>query len=212
MSKQRTWHVECKDAEDDSGDAIIFLPTEVMSAAALSIGSILTLEVVKDALTLRNNNLVPSCDHWSTASSRSDVQKAAKALMDGYLGLSAGVPNRHLHDYISEGLRAATLQAAVEKGVIRSSELDQIIRPRAFKIRLQSNERLTLEQSDHFYRIARVTAVGVAIFGELEKAVNWLSKPKSRLDGRSPYDLLTTSVGALTIEEMLAQVAEGFYC
>jgi len=212
MSRQRTWSVECKDAGDDSGDAVILLPREVMSAAALSIGSTLTLEIVKDALILRNNTSVSPSDHWRLQGSRSNLQNTAKALLDGYLGLAANASSRHVHDYISEEVRAATLQAAVDKGVIRSFELDQIIPPRAFKMRLQNNQPLSVEQSDHFYRIARVTAVGVAIFGELEKTVSWLSKPKSRLDGKCPYDLLNTSVGAMLIEEMLTQVAEGFYC
>ncbi|WP_440974332.1 antitoxin Xre/MbcA/ParS toxin-binding domain-containing protein [Pseudomonas koreensis] len=183
-----------------------------MSSAALSIGSTFTLEMVKDALILRNNILVSLSDHWRAQGSRSDLQNTAKASLDGYLGLSADASSQQVHDYISEGLRAATLQAAVDKGVIRSFELDQIIPPRKFKMCLQNNERLSVEQSDHFYRVARVTALGIAIFGELEKTVNWLSKPKSCLDGKCPYDLLITSVGAILIEEMLTQVAEGFYC
>ncbi|MNY83037.1 hypothetical protein D3C86_2255200 [compost metagenome] len=62
------------------------------------------------------------------------------------------------------------------------------------------------------YRAVHIIAMAVAVFGDTEKALHWLSKPKSRFSGKSPCELLSTSLGVYRVEEMLIQVAEGLYC
>jgi len=53
------------------------------------------------------------------------------------------------------------------------------ISPQTIARRKQDNRFTTLE-SDILYRVARVAASTIAIFGEIEKARTWLKRPSSR--------------------------------
>jgi uncharacterized protein (DUF2384 family) len=59
------------------------------------------------------------------------------------------------------------------------------------------------------FRSAHITALAEVIFGEAGKAQRWLSKPKQRLSGLTPIQMLTTQQGCTHVEEMLLQIYEG---
>lgn len=52
MSEARCWIVKCQDAADGSGDLIIDLPPELLASSRLSIGDVLTIEVIVGAIVL----------------------------------------------------------------------------------------------------------------------------------------------------------------
>jgi len=54
-------------------------------------------------------------------------------------------------------------------------------------------------------------ALAYTVFGEPEKAIRWMGKPKERFDGRSPFDLLLDKQEGVSndVFEMLVQVAGG---
>ncbi|NWL23830.1 AbrB/MazE/SpoVT family DNA-binding domain-containing protein [Pseudomonas umsongensis] len=52
MTEAQRWTVKCQDPLDGSGDVIIDLPTELVASVVLSIGDVLTLEVIDDAIVL----------------------------------------------------------------------------------------------------------------------------------------------------------------
>ena len=117
-----------------------------------------------------------------------------------------------IHELIEAGFPAHSLKVLCDQGIISPAERDRIIPYRTFKMRLASNQYLKADESDRMYRAVHIIAMAVAVFGDTEKAQNWLSKPKSRFSGKSPYELLSTSLGVYRVEEMLIQVAEGLYC
>jgi len=45
------------------------------------------------------------------------------------------------------------------------------------------------------YRFAHITAMAEAFFGDADKAVRGLTKPKERFSGKSPLSMLTSTVG-----------------
>lgn len=52
MTEAQRWIVKCQDPADGSGDVIIDLPTDLLANLGLSIGSVLTIEVIGDAIVL----------------------------------------------------------------------------------------------------------------------------------------------------------------
>lgn len=52
MTEAKRWTVKCQDPLDGSGDVIIDLPMELLASFGLSIGDVLTIEVIEDAIVL----------------------------------------------------------------------------------------------------------------------------------------------------------------
>jgi len=64
--------------------------------------------------------------------------------------------------------------------------------------------RLTAEESDRLLRLARLVALTLYVFeDDTDRAVRWLTAPKSLLDGESPLARADTEPGAREVEDML---------
>lgn len=96
-----------------------------------------------------------------------------------------------------------------ELGVYDAVALNQIIPLGTLNTRLARSQRLSLGESDRLFRLAHVTAMAEALFGDVKKAQRWLSKPKQRFAWEQPIALLSTTQGTRMVEELLIQVAEG---
>jgi len=68
---------------------------------------------------------------------------------------------------------------------------------------------LTKDESRCLFRIASVCALGMAIFGDDEKAIRWLSTPKSSFAGQTQIVMALTSQGTDEVEQLLIQSVEG---
>ena len=211
MSENERWTVRCKDTGDGSGDAIVDLPPELLSQIGLGIGDVLTIEVVNGVLALQPVHVL-STPSSSAGALREELYQAYRLLLDAYLHIPAQASDQAIHELIEAGFPANSLQVLCDQGVMSPGERDRIIPYRTFKTRLVSNQRLKADESDRMYRAVHITAMAVAVFGDIKKARHWLSKSKSRFSGKSPHELLSTSLGAYRVEEMLIQVAEGLYC
>lgn len=56
-----------------------------------------------------------------------------------------------------------------------------------------------------------VDALAIQVFGNDEKASDWLRRPNKRLDCRAPVDLLETESGVDLVRQMLIQIDEGMF-
>ncbi|WP_259699588.1 AbrB/MazE/SpoVT family DNA-binding domain-containing protein [Pseudomonas frederiksbergensis] len=52
MIEAQRWTVKCQDPADGSGDVVIDLPPELLVSLGLSIGDMLTIEVIDGAIVL----------------------------------------------------------------------------------------------------------------------------------------------------------------
>ena len=52
MTEAQRWTVKCQDPADGSGDVIIDLPPDLLANLGLSIGDVLTIEVIDGAIVL----------------------------------------------------------------------------------------------------------------------------------------------------------------
>lgn len=115
-------------------------------------------------------------------------------------------------DAIRSGLSPKVIDYVIEKNGLTRQEVEELIIPRStLALRKKHHEPLTLEESEHVVRVARIIALAQDTFAEDTKARNWLRKPNRSLRGRSPLSLLDTEEGARLVEMTLGQIAHGLF-
>jgi putative toxin-antitoxin system antitoxin component (TIGR02293 family) len=86
-----------------------------------------------------------------------------------------------------------------------------LIPRRTFTHRIKNNERLSVEESDRAVRIARILAQAESVFGNKDKAMNWLRSRMKKFADLAPMQLMDTDAGSRLVEEALIQIDEGFF-
>jgi len=72
------------------------------------------------------------------------------------------------------------------------------------------SERLSPAASDRLSRIDRIYNLAVDVFGDGEKAAQWLKRPSRTLANHLPLELLDTDAGTQQVERELRQIQYGF--
>lgn len=59
MTEAQRWKVKCQDTEDGSGDVVIDLPPDLLASLGLTIGDVLSIEVIDGVISLtpKSNDL-----------------------------------------------------------------------------------------------------------------------------------------------------------
>jgi len=84
---------------------------------------------------------------------------------------------------------------------LTDDELYALVLPRrTLTHRRARREPLTRDESDRVVRVARVLALSHEVFGEAERAWNWLRDAKRQFRRRTPLDVLATESGARWVE------------
>jgi putative toxin-antitoxin system antitoxin component (TIGR02293 family) len=100
--------------------------------------------------------------------------------------------------------------AYIKRGGFSDREIWQFIIPeRTQRHRKAQKERLTIEESDRLVRLTRVQALAEDVFGDAEKANQWLREGLGILGGKSPLEVAQTDSGARVIEQLLAKIDWG---
>jgi putative toxin-antitoxin system antitoxin component (TIGR02293 family) len=209
MNESERWTVKCQDTADGSGDVIVDLPPELLAKLGLEVGDDLTITTMKDAIVLR-----PTCGTASLLTVfagvlRDDAYHAYRIRLETSLHIPSDASDQDIHEMIEAGFSASLINALGEAGIISAEECDRIIPLKTLKSKLASNQRLTVSESDRLFRVAHINAMAEVFFGDAGKAKHWLSTPKARFSGSSPYAMLSTTQGTHRVEEMLIQAAEG---
>lgn len=126
------------------------------------------------------------------------------------LGVNPLRSDRDLARLVEQRLPLTSVESLSQHGMT-DEEIYRLIVPRRTLVHRRTRRQpLTHEESDRAVRIARIASLAEEVFGDDGKAARWLRKPKSRFDGRTPFDLLSTEAGARLVEEMLLQLDYGF--
>lgn len=125
--------------------------------------------------------------------------RAARSLRLNLESVEAGVPVETMTTFVATS------------GVELKDLYDIVIPARTLKHRRSRKQTLSPDESDKLARLIRVFDQAVAVFGDRERARNWLNKPKKRFEERTPLQMLRTEVGGRMVEEMLGQIDEGMF-
>jgi putative toxin-antitoxin system antitoxin component (TIGR02293 family) len=71
-------------------------------------------------------------------------------------------------------------------------------------------DRLSPAASDRLSRMDRIYTLAVEVFGDGEKASQWLKRPSRALANEAPLKLLDTDAGTQQVERELRQIQYGF--
>lgn len=112
---------------------------------------------------------------------------------------------------VEERLTPAVISRLIALGLERS-EIDTTVIPlRTLQHRRSRREKLTVDESDRVLRVIRALSLAESVYGNRQRALEWLRKPHARLDGRAPLSLLKTDTGSRIVEELLTQIDEGMF-
>ena len=73
-----------------------------------------------------------------------------------------------------------------------------------------ASARLSPAASDRLSRIDRIYTLALEVFGDREKAADWLKRPSRALGKELPLKLLDTDAGTQQVERELRQIQHGF--
>ena len=136
---------------------------------------------------------------------------SANAQIGDWLGLQSPATEGEILRIVEGRLAPSVIKRLNGLGLERS-EIDTIVIPsRTLQHRRSRREKLTVEESDRVLRVIRVLSLTESIYGNRERALNWLRKPHPRLEGRPPLSLLKTDAGSRIVEELLVQIDEGMF-
>lgn len=147
----------------------------------------------------------------STHVMREDTYRVYRIRLELLLGISRNKTDVEIHRLIEAGLTSdkVLLLTQLRSQVVQERDHD-IAHKKTSREAAGPNPRVNAYESDQLFRFAHITAMAQAIFGDDAKAERWLSKPKERLAGKKPYEMLSTTPGTWEVERMLIQLAEPF--
>ena len=84
------------------------------------------------------------------------------------------------------------------------------IAPRTWARRKQTG-RFDMLESDRLARLGRLVRRARNVLGGDDEARTWLATPSRALQGRSPFDVAATEVGAETVFDLLGRLEHGVF-
>ena len=115
-----------------------------------------------------------------------------------------------MRERIKRGLPYRSLESVRERLQLSVPEAATVLRmPARTLARRKQSRRLDAHESDRLYRLARMAAHAVTVFGSEDKAAAWLRRPNRALNGEAPVHLLDTDLGARQVEDLLGRLEHG---
>lgn len=126
------------------------------------------------------------------------------------LGIRGKVEALDLHDRIREGLPYSALQKLSARFRLSKGQLSLVLAlPPSTEVRRKRARRLSQQESDRLFRLARALAHARRSLGSDEAAASWLQESNRALGGATPLSLLETAAGAEEVEIVLGRLDYG---
>lgn len=115
-------------------------------------------------------------------------------------------------NYIRNGIPSKAIDNVLENTGVSRAQLSNILHINNLELNQYSEqEKLSTEQSNLLYEFTRLYVRGLDILGDKQTVDKWLSRPNLALGEKTPLALLDTIEGFRLVDNLLAQVAYGFY-
>src|SRR5450432_2341041 len=138
--------------------------------------------------------MVASCQefHLSQSAAVQDRPEPARFYrrLESKLGTAPLHTNQDVARLVDTRLPLSALASLASHGVSDEEIYNYVVPRRTLAHRKSRQESLTHEESDRAVRVARIVSLAEQVFGEDENAARWLRKPKTRFEGRTPFELL----------------------
>jgi len=112
---------------------------------------------------------------------------------------------------VREGYPAVLVKQAGDYFKVPEKRLCDILGVSASTLHRRSTQQTPLDPaaSERMHRIAILTREALDIFGDEERAREWLLRPNHALSEAAPLDLLDTEIGTTAVRRVLVAIAEG---
>jgi len=121
----------------------------------------------------------------------------------------------HVHDTVARGLPGEVLTHLLQS--LKTLSQEEVLAAVGVSGRTLQRRRLAPKRplgpdlSGRTWRFVHILASATVVFGDQADAEQWLISPAIALDRRRPIDLLSSSVGADLVEELLGRLETGVY-
>ncbi len=115
-----------------------------------------------------------------------------------------------LAEFVRAGLPFAALQAVMRGYDLSREVVCTVLRlsQRNFPRRKQRG-RLSPDESDRLYRLARVLAHANRVFEDPAESADWIRSPNGALGLQPPLTLLDTDIGVQQVDQVLGRIEHG---
>jgi putative toxin-antitoxin system antitoxin component (TIGR02293 family) len=111
---------------------------------------------------------------------------------------------------VREGLPFRAASAVTETYGLSRDELCTILHlSRRNLLRRRTQDRLSPDESDRLYRLARVLAHANRVFEEPRASADWIRTPNLALGDEPPLALLDTDLGVEQVDQVLGRIEHG---
>ncbi|WP_158800008.1 antitoxin Xre/MbcA/ParS toxin-binding domain-containing protein [Pedobacter sp. L105] len=115
-------------------------------------------------------------------------------------------------DLIREGIPKQAINNVLDKTSISKLQLARVLHISTRQMdRYEALDRLPAEQSNFLYEFGRIYTRALAILGDARTVDSWLTRPHIVLGEKVPLELMDTSEGIRTVDDLLIQIEFGFY-
>ena len=148
---------------------------------------------------------------------KSDVVREESPAYGSHAGRAATLNRPQLHpaktiQLVSKGLpfgELETLKSAIDESLESLGRWLSI--SRSTLQRRRAERRLSPQESDRVLRFSRLLEHATRVFGDVDRARQWLKFPQRGLGGAVPLDYAGTEVGAREVENLLGRIDYGVY-
>ena len=111
---------------------------------------------------------------------------------------------------VREGLPFSALSAVVQQYEISRDVVCEILHlSRRNFLRRKQQHRLSPDESDRLYRLARVLAHANRVFEDPQESADWIQTPNTALGKQQPLTLLDTDIGVQQVDQVLGRIEHG---
>ncbi len=138
------------------------------------------------------------------------LQDRLTTRLGGALGMTSPADEMSLARTDRKHLGGMLLRTLAGDRLLAPADVYRVV-PRRTWIRRKSEGSLTTAEFDGLYRMLRLQLLAELVFGDVARARDWLHSPKKRLDGMTPMDFATDSLGFEAVENWLHEIDQGYF-